>query len=116
MASHQVASAPRDRLPDSAIESSFLKETEKLEPQLAFPKLCSKEQRAEGLSGELRRRPRSRRIGRQSQPIDQSGLDLLLLLPKAAATIQGAQLPAERPENRTGARQPHVTPLKPQVS
>ena len=62
---------------------------------------------------ELRWRPRSNRIGRNRQIVDQSGLDVLLLLTQLLSAFEGAQLVAERPCGRTGTRQPHVSRVDP---
>jgi hypothetical protein len=49
---------------------------------------------------ELRRRPRPNRIRRYRQVVDQSGLNVFLLLSQLLSAIQGAQLLRERPSRR----------------
>ena len=47
---------------------------------------------------QLRWRPRSNRIGRNRQIISQPGLEVFLLPAQPTATIEGAQLTAQRPD------------------
>lgn len=63
--------------------------------------------RFEGSPNRLRWRSRPRRVGRQSRRADRARLEFTLLLAQMASAIEGAQLPAERPALRTGARQSH---------
>ena len=72
--------------------------------------------RVEKRKPELRWRPRSIRIRRNRQVIDQSGLKVFLLLTQLAAAIEGAQLLSERPDGRPGSGQPHAPRVHPGVS
>ena len=62
---------------------------------------------------ELRWRPRSWRIRRYRQVIDQPGLEIFLLPTQLVTTRQGAQLVAERPGRRPGSRQPRASRVRP---
>ena len=65
---------------------------------------------------ELRRWPRSSRIGRNRLIIDQPGLKVLLLLAQPAAATEGTQLAAECPGGRTRTGQPHVSRVSPRTA
>ena len=64
----------------------------------------------------LRWRPRSRRIRRNRQVIDQTGLKVFLLPPQAAASFEGAQVLAERPSRRPRTGQPHASRVRPRAA
>jgi len=65
---------------------------------------------------ELTRRPRSKRIRRNRQVIDQSGLKIFLLLTQLLAASEGAQLIHERPGRRPRTGQPPEPRVRPCVA
>lgn len=65
---------------------------------------------------QLRRRPRSKRVWRNRQVIDQSGLKFFLLLPQQVATPEGAQVTGGRPRRRPRTGQPHAPRVRPNMT
>jgi hypothetical protein len=65
---------------------------------------------------ELRWRPRSWRIRRYRQVIDQPGLEIFLLLTQQAPAVEGTQLAAECPGRRTRTRQPRASRVDPRMA
>ena len=98
----------------STIETTLLCKRNGKAPKPA--KQRSSSERVEKLVPQLRRWPRSKRIRRNRQVIDQSGLKVFLLLPQLAAAFEGAQLFSERPERRPGSGQPHAPRVHPGVA
>ena len=75
--------------------------------------LLSKECDGYTMEPELTRRPRSKRIRRNRQVIDQSGLKVFLLLTQLLAASKGAQLIPERPDRRPRTRKPPEPRVRP---
>jgi hypothetical protein len=97
----------------STIETTLLCKRNGDAPKPAIQRSSSK--RVEKLGSELRWRPRSIRVRRNRQVIDQSGLKVLLLLTQLAAAFEGAQLFPERPQRRPRSGQPRSPRVHPRI-